>query len=1679
MIRKSFASFVLVGAFVLTSFGSPLPKTQALAPRAGLPIEKENVPALNVEVLSGNQKVIDEAKKEKRLFELPFSENLLSAFQKGDAGDKIEIQKILDQLADAHFFQETSSLTEEKKAIRKDLSLIKIEWSESVYYLHKYLASADVHPSLLNSLSRNFRKIYLIQEPPFQRELFDSFSKSVFVGRDLTNADISSFYIGLNLIRVLTQSESQRDDSPRQTFGRLLNFYEAVIEAGYKPMEINIQNHKKDFEDLNFRVAQLDFVSTDFMRHPEKPSGKFDESMANGFYERLTRTYTQTASGFDEKVNYEALLELEKLAHVYRFHNDAESLDKIIEILVAASGHDVHIVRNKANLLLDRIFAPKPFWVPQQKFYENYETGKKKKLKVSKKDLPPGISPTLHWFSIQKDRVLGTHNAIREEKFSAPQETETEWIFEVPLTRYGHFDLAISYSTKEGEETYLQQPAYNGRINVQKSLKGAFVYEIYVPIHGHSGQYSDEENFKGILYDAQGKPIQFSTFDDISGHLKSMKEKYSITHLYLLGALEGGSFSNDWHVTAKYSSPFSPLGLDKIRESLGGEEGLKKLIQTADTLRISVGIDVVPHLGKKTLPANWEGAVLYVNDQGLVSVLSGTDGRYEPWNDSFLKNWRNSENWKWLAEGIQEQMSLGLKSYRGDVFHALPIMIKKDGHTSQAQALSSKDRLRGNLVDLTKKDDAFQCTGYWESEASQMIPPPLMYYLTLRVQQKAEQLGLDNFLQIPETYWGRERQLTMLGMVPYEMGTFKIWEQVVNGKEGFRSEILYQFYDYVKKNYPPGAQTLKVIGNHDIERILEVFGRSWQAFLVFQALDPGIILDFEGNAEGEKWKISVDNIQRSWNEYPRDPSITPIYQKWLAKHHQENGPCYLLWANHSHGAAKLKKIDKDQWMIWGFNFLHKDSTENAHLEIQFDDPDLPIQAKAFYEISDSTTGSRTLLTGAELRHHRLGMDVPGVERIKAVALTKIQSNQENSKFLLSESFKRLLHHDRLDLSFFEDNYFVQRTRNALHSEETWRNFLNHLKKLRKEQGISEDSLFLGLKRALYYASKDMPELQKQVHTLIQTGLASEKDSFEKKLAEFLTEAYTVKDLVFVTTEANPFHTSGGMGVVMGELPKMLAEMGHRVTVITPKYKHLSSEAAQKKMKKNLEKYQVQWTGKNANFFVRGGNEYTEGIYRGNVEGVDYVLLENPELFDYMYGGITSYEKTDRFVGLARGAIEAIKVLDIRPTVLYANDAASGALPFIIAKDSFLKEDTRYRDLASRTNLIIHNPGWQYHSSFPLVQDNQNNADAFNVSDGNLSEDLRDPDKPAHINFMAAAIRTAANCIAVSPTTAKNVMSQQDGLEKLQKHVEGISNGIPENYFEDSWNHILNDAENQSLIKNHEALKKYILSNPELREKIETRFPKILSSQEDLLALDKKDPETRHLLHIWLKLNIQHTQKFKVDPDIRLITMIHRLTDQKGFDLLIQAQEALLEGEKEIQIIVGGPEENKSLHNELEKMSKRYPQKMTFQSGFLDMRYFCGGSDVFLMPSRYEPGGISNQEASALGALVVAYATGGLLDSVVPVQIKNGEHVGNGYFFADHKPEAFTQAINEALKYLDGKTDAQIIEIRQWAMKHVRTWNQVAEEYLDSMYRQMEMVPESPKNESVQSIGTQEAFKKAA
>lgn len=490
----------------------------------------------------------------------------------------------------------------------------------------------------------------------------------------------------------------------------------------------------------------------------------------------------------------------------------------------------------------------------------------------------------------------------------------------------------------------------------------------------------------------------------------------------------------------------------------------------------------------------------------------------------------------------------------------------------------------------------------------------------------------------------------------------------------------------------------------------------------------------------------------------------------------------------------------------------------------------------------------------------------------------------------------------------------------------------------------------------------------------------------------MSDNHRKMNVVFASAEAAPFVKTGGLGDVAGSLPAALQKAGANVIVMVPLYGTISDE-----YKNKMEHV--------AEFYVSLGwrNEYC-GLERLVHNGVTYLFVDNKRYFDrdYPYG---FFDDGERFAFFSKAITESLQYLPdgFRPDILHCNDWHTALAPV------FLREFYQGMPLYENVSTIfsIHNIAFQGQFSTKVLEDicglAHIPAAAFQLTCGHDA-----------VNFMQGALNYSDAITTVSPTYAGEIQTPAYGehldgvLRRRREALQGIVNGIDTDHF-----------------------------NPETDPAIAQNF-------------SVSDRSGKAIC----KAKLQEELGLTVRDDQPLMTMVTRLTRQKGMDLVTYALDRILSNGVQVAVLGTGDYE---YENALRYFASKYPGQMAARIQFdsaLSQRMYAG-SDMFLMPSLFEPCGLSQMIAMRYGTLPVVRETGGLKDTVIPYNYETGE--GTGFSFANFNGDEMGDAVFRGARLFWDNHDAWNNVVTQ-AMNQDFSWTRSARKYMD-LYRWMH--PEVP------------------
>jgi starch synthase len=483
-------------------------------------------------------------------------------------------------------------------------------------------------------------------------------------------------------------------------------------------------------------------------------------------------------------------------------------------------------------------------------------------------------------------------------------------------------------------------------------------------------------------------------------------------------------------------------------------------------------------------------------------------------------------------------------------------------------------------------------------------------------------------------------------------------------------------------------------------------------------------------------------------------------------------------------------------------------------------------------------------------------------------------------------------------------------------------------------------------------------------------------------------------VLFASSEVEPFVKTGGLADVAGSLPRALCRNGLVVRVVMPKFKQIPAHYLERMAFLGHVEVDLVWR-----------RQYC-GIYRLEEKGVTCYFLDNEFYFhrDWYYG---EGDDGERFAFFSRAILAFLPVIGFKPDILHLNDWQTGMTPvFLDAHFRWSRENGFYRDM--RTVYTIHN--LRYQGVFPKgMMDTVLGLDWSWFYHGGVAHN-------DCVNFMQGALNQSTRITTVSRTYAEEIRHPffGEGLEgtiaRRGTDLRGIVNGID-----------------------------YEHNDPQTDTRLYATF-----SASDLTgkAVNKEHLQRQHHL--------------PVRPDVPLVGIISRMVDQKGFDLVAHVLEELLR--EDVQVMVLGTGDAK--YEELFRWAHHaYPRKMSAHiryDGVLAQRMYAG-CDMFLMPSLFEPCGLSQIFSMRYGTVPVVRETGGLKDTVVPYNRLTGE--GTGFTFANYNAHEMLDALRRAF--------ALFREPEQWenlvraCMRQDFSWDHAAREY-EALYREiMTAFPDQP------------------
>ncbi|WP_419880654.1 glycogen synthase GlgA [Peribacillus sp. B-H-3] len=464
-------------------------------------------------------------------------------------------------------------------------------------------------------------------------------------------------------------------------------------------------------------------------------------------------------------------------------------------------------------------------------------------------------------------------------------------------------------------------------------------------------------------------------------------------------------------------------------------------------------------------------------------------------------------------------------------------------------------------------------------------------------------------------------------------------------------------------------------------------------------------------------------------------------------------------------------------------------------------------------------------------------------------------------------------------------------------------------------------------------------------------------------------------VLFAASECAPFIKTGGLGDVIGALPKALKEQGVDVSVILPKFQDLSHEY--KEEMQHIQSIEV----------PVGWRHQFCGIERIVSEGINYYFLDN-EYYFKRHGSYGYFDDGERFAFFSRAVLEALPYLEDKPDILHCHDWQTG--PVSVLLKAHYRNHPFYENI--KTVFTIHNLRYQGVYPKSVLSELLDLSDLYFNIDG--------LEFNGNVSYMKAGLAFSDILTTVSPSYASEIQTayygeNMDGfLNKRNDQLFGIVNGIDA--------HTYNPADDQRIYQNF---------------------------------IDTKGKMEN-------KLRLQEELGLTVREDIPIISMVTRLVDQKGIDLVLHVFHEMMG--LNVQFVLLGTGEQQ-YEEAFRGFAREYPDKVYAGTYFDETmaRKIYAGSDIFLMPSQFEPCGIGQLLAMRYGTLPLVRETGGLKDTVIPFNEFTEE--GNGFSFANFNAHDMLYTIERAVWFYRFQPE-RWKKLAERAMGLDFSWNASSQQY---------------------------------
>lgn len=472
-------------------------------------------------------------------------------------------------------------------------------------------------------------------------------------------------------------------------------------------------------------------------------------------------------------------------------------------------------------------------------------------------------------------------------------------------------------------------------------------------------------------------------------------------------------------------------------------------------------------------------------------------------------------------------------------------------------------------------------------------------------------------------------------------------------------------------------------------------------------------------------------------------------------------------------------------------------------------------------------------------------------------------------------------------------------------------------------------------------------------------------------------------ILFAASEVTPFAKTGGLADVAGSLPEALSLLGHQVFTVMPYYRSVKEGSLD--LKEFDRPLPIPFKG-----------QHLEArIYTAKQKRITQVyFIQRDEFFDRggLYGtpGGDYFDNPERFIFFSRSVLEFSKLIGFQPDIIHCHDWQTSLIPAYV-KSRYKNDPVLKR---ARSVFTIHNLAYQGVFSKDMMTISELPLEYFS---------MKGLEFYGKMNFMKGGIVFSDVITTVSEKYAQEIQTPEYGygldgvLRDRRAHIHGILNGVDYS----AWN---------------PRTDPHIVANYDRRN----------------LAGKRK-----------CKTDLSKIYGLKGSSDLPILGIVSRLADQKGFDILAEAMDELLK--LKLKLVILGTGEAK-YEKQFDMLGRKHPGRLGVKIGFDNVlaHKIEAGSDMFLMPSKYEPCGLNQMYSLKYGTIPIVRATGGLDDTIQRFEPQTGE--GNGFKFVDYSSKALLEEVRRALEVYSDNT--QWIKLIKKAMQMDFSWKKSALRYAE-------------------------------